>query len=98
MGYDIRTAGSVASALEEFDVEPVELLVADIALPDGTGLDLMRSLRQRDPGGHVRGIALSGYGMEDDIRRCREAGFAKHLTKPIKLDVLEEAIQQVASK
>jgi CheY-like chemotaxis protein len=45
----------------------------------------------------LRGIALSGYGMEDDVRRSREAGFERHLTKPVNLEALETAIQQVAA-
>ena len=40
------------------------------------------------------GIALSGYGMETDILRSQEAGFSAHLTKPVQLATLEEAIQR----
>jgi CheY-like chemotaxis protein len=53
----------------------------------------MRRIRaQRD----VKGIAVSGYGMEDDVRKSREAGFSVHLTKPVDFPTLEQAIQQVA--
>ena len=45
----------------------------------------------------MRGIALSGYGMEEDVRRSRDAGFDLHLTKPVALDVLESAIRQVSA-
>jgi signal transduction histidine kinase/CheY-like chemotaxis protein len=71
LGYDIRTAGSVASALDVLQTDSVEVLVSDLSLPDGSGLDLMRHLRQNMPAAPIKGIALSGLGMEEDIRRSR---------------------------
>jgi CheY-like chemotaxis protein len=46
-------------------------------------------------GGGLPGIALSGYGMEEDVRQSLEAGFRKHLTKPVNLQRLEAAIRDV---
>jgi PAS domain S-box-containing protein len=92
-GHTVRRAGSVAAALQAAQAERFDLLISDIGLPDGSGLDLMRQLRLRQP---VRGIALSGFGMDDDIRRSRDAGFEEHLTKPVSLDVLEMTIKRVA--
>ena len=89
-GYQVRTADSVASALREAEAGAFDLLICDIGLPDGSGLDLMRQLLAKQP---VKGIALSGYGMEDDVRRSREAGFAEHLTKPVDVRRLEEVIR-----
>ena len=43
----------------------------------------------------IRGIALSGFGMEDDVARAREAGFSEHLTKPINFERLHEAIESL---
>jgi PAS domain S-box-containing protein len=94
-GYDVTTADTVASALAEADRTPFDLLVSDIGLPDGSGLDLMRTLRARRA---VPGIALSGFGMEDDLRRSLDAGFAAHLTKPIDFATLETTIRQVAEQ
>ncbi len=54
----------------------------------------MGRLRDRYDG---RGIALSGFGQEDDLQRCRAAGFAAHLTKPVNFHRLEAAIRDVAS-
>jgi CheY-like chemotaxis protein len=51
----------------------------------------MEELRQKN----LRGIALSGFGMENDINRAREAGFAEHLTKPINFERLEEVIHSL---
>ncbi len=91
-GYRVTTADSVASALALADREPFDLLVSDIGLPDGTGLDIMRELRSRQG---IRGIALSGFGMEDDVRKSRDAGFADHLIKPVSFKALALAIRAV---
>ncbi|PYI87519.1 MAG: hypothetical protein DMF03_13230 [Verrucomicrobia bacterium] len=83
--YDLRTALQLA-ADREFDV-----LISDIGLPDGSGIDLMSSLNHRRP---LFGIALTGFGMEEDIRRSYEVGFSHHLVKPIDLNKLDSLIQQ----
>ena len=96
-GHEVRIAGSVAQALSAAATAGkggIDLVISDLGLPDGNGQDLMRLLAQRFG---LRGIALSGYGMEDDVRRSREAGFERHLTKPVNLEALETAIQQVAA-
>ena len=70
------------------------MLISDLALPDGTGTDLVQRLLSNRP---VLGIALTGFGMEDDIRKGREAGFRHHLVKPIDLNKLDLLIQQSAN-
>ncbi|HEX8281384.1 MAG TPA: response regulator, partial [Chthoniobacterales bacterium] len=69
-----------------------DLLVSDIGLPDRSGYELMEELRAQK---NMRGIALSGFGMENDVNRAREAGFSEHLTKPINFERLEEAIHSL---
>jgi CheY-like chemotaxis protein len=69
------------------------LLVCDFGLPDGTGADVMRYVREHRP---IKGIAITGFGQEEDIRRSREAGFSVHLTKPVSIDMLQSAIDQTA--
>ncbi|HWE04540.1 MAG TPA: ATP-binding protein [Tepidisphaeraceae bacterium] len=91
-GYDVITATGVKAALNLADKEKFDLLVSDIGLPDGSGWDIMRQLRPRQS---LRGIALSGYGMDEDIRKSREAGFEHHLVKPVNFDVLHSAIKHV---
>jgi CheY-like chemotaxis protein len=91
-GYTVQTASTVADALQLADAEKFDLVVSDIGLPDATGYDLMRALRDRHG---IKGIALSGYGMDEDMRRSREAGFVDHLTKPINLPQLEAVIRRV---
>ena len=94
LGYEVTAASTIASALEAAEACDFDLIVSDIGLPDGSGLDLMR--RVNACRGPVPAIALTGYGMEEDIRRSREAGFTAHLTKPIDFAKLEAMIRKVA--
>ena len=92
--FDVRTAVSVKSAFAALDSERFDLLVSDIGLPDGSGLDIMR--HGRDHLG-LKGIALSGYGTDQDARTSKEAGFAHHLIKPSDLGRLVDLIRRMAS-
>jgi CheY-like chemotaxis protein len=80
-------------AIELAEGKRFDLLISDIGLPDGSGMDVMRHLRQSQT---IRGIALSGYGLDDDLRRSAEAGFAQHLTKPINVHTLREIVTKTA--
>ena len=92
-GYRVVVAHSVAEGLAKADTEErFDLLISDLGLPDGSGCDLMDTLRAR---GGPPGIALSGYGMESDIDKTRQAGFSEHLIKPVAIDRLEEAMQRL---
>jgi PAS domain S-box-containing protein len=91
--HTVRDVGSVAGALDAAAGEPFDLVISDLGLPDGSGLDLMRELRQRHG---LQGICLSGYGMDDDLARSAEAGFRHHLTKPVDLHKLEKVIQAIS--
>jgi len=92
-GYEVATADSVEAALKAVVRERFDLLVSDIGLPDGSGEDLLRRLRNM--GHNLPSIALSGYGMEEDIARSRAAGFQIHLTKPVSPQNLQSAIDQL---
>jgi CheY-like chemotaxis protein len=120
LNYNVVVASSVADALRVADAEGGEfdLVISDIGLPDGTGLQLMTTLKakynlkvrqscvcrvcrvcvvcvcgvcQRCVA-VVQGIALSGYGMDEDVRRSADAGFELHLTKPVHFSSLSAAI------
>jgi signal transduction histidine kinase/HAMP domain-containing protein/ActR/RegA family two-component response regulator len=93
-GYHVRSALNFQSALDLGTKEEFDVLISDLALPDGSGIDLMRTLQSTRP---VFGIALTGFGMEDDARKCREAGFRHHLVKPIDLNKLDLLIQESAA-
>ena len=90
-GHLVATTHNVRSAMEEAVRNKFDLLISDIALPDGSGLDLMMQLRAI---AKIPGIAISGFGNNGDIERSLQAGFSDHLIKPIKLDDLEAAIER----
>jgi CheY-like chemotaxis protein len=90
-GHVVFACGTVQEALDVAAREVVDLVVSDLGLPDGTGHELMSTVATRH---RLPGIALSGYGMEEDLRRSREAGFLEHLTKPVDLGRLDQAIRR----
>jgi CheY-like chemotaxis protein len=88
--FVVWAAGSIAEAWALVADIKFDLLVSDIGLPDGDGYLLMSELQ--DLYG-MRGIALTGFDMEDDFKLSREAGFSAHLTKPIQVKVLDRALE-----
>jgi signal transduction histidine kinase len=97
-GYDVTAAQSVAEALHacQHAPKPFDVVVSDLGLPDGSGLDFMRQFRAHSP--TIPAIALSGFGMEDDRLRSLDAGFVAHLTKPVDLPSLQSKIEEVISQ
>jgi PAS domain S-box-containing protein len=95
-GHVVHTAGDVATALEEAVPGRFDLLISDLGLPDGSGLDLIRALRSH--GHDLPAIALSGYGQEHDVQQSRAAGFQVHLVKPIDPERLLETVQAVVAR
>jgi len=92
-GHTVSVAEDIATGLELAETNDFDLLLSDLGLPDGTGGDLMRRLRQN--GSTIPGIVLSGFGQDEDIARSREAGFAAHLVKPLDLEMLHDALSKV---
>jgi PAS domain S-box-containing protein len=92
-GCSVLQAGTVKEALDLAEREQFDLLLSDIGLPDGTGMDIIKLIKARR---QIKGIALSGFGNDDDIRRSREAGFAMHFTKPVDFNTLQDAILRLA--
>ncbi|MDZ4287490.1 MAG: ATP-binding protein, partial [Prosthecobacter sp.] len=88
--YDVMAAASVHEALELANGSSIDIVVSDIGLPDGNGYELMMELRRRFPG--LVGIAMSGYGAEEDIQRSSDAGFIAHLVKPVRMTALQSAL------
>ncbi|MEP6955899.1 MAG: ATP-binding protein, partial [Chthoniobacterales bacterium] len=93
-GYSVTLAHSADEAIATAAAGEFDLLISDIGLPDRSGYELMEELRSRNG---LRGIAVSGFGMENDVSRARSAGFSDHLTKPINFERLEEAIRNLAA-
>ncbi|HSJ04086.1 MAG TPA: ATP-binding protein, partial [Verrucomicrobium sp.] len=92
-GHRVTVANSLESAMRVMTGgQKVDIMISDLGLPDGTGVELMEKVRALNP---VRAIALSGYGMEEDIRRSKAAGFEAHLVKPVNFSDLQKAIDQL---
>jgi CheY-like chemotaxis protein len=89
LGYQVLAAENMTEAVRIADEEEFDILLSDIGLPDGSGLELIRHIRKTR---NVPALALSGFGMEEDLQRSRDAGFSDHLTKPVSLDRLQSAI------
>jgi CheY-like chemotaxis protein len=95
LGYDVLAAENMTTALRIATEQHFDILLSDIGLPDGSGLELLKRIRALR---NVPALALSGFGMDEDIDRSHEAGFADHLTKPVSMDRLQEAISQLEAQ
>lgn len=92
-GHQVYEALSKAEAERIAAKEPLDVLISDLGLPDGSGLELMPLLRERY--GVAAGIALSGYGAETDLRASRQAGFSDHLVKPVNLAAIQAILARL---
>lgn len=91
-GFEVSHAGTLAKARELSAGRRFDLVISDVGLPDGSGLDLMRHLRETQG---ISGIALSGFGTDDDVAASTAAGFAEHVTKPVDWERLRNAIERL---
>jgi PAS domain S-box-containing protein len=94
-GFDVSHAGTVTEARALAGTRPFDLLISDVGLPDGSGLDLMKALRDAQG---IKGIALSGFGTDEDVAASAAAGFAAHLTKPVDWDRLRAEIEKLTTQ
>jgi DNA-binding response OmpR family regulator len=94
IGHDVSVARTVRDAVAEARQTPFDLLISDIGLPDGTGWDVIGQMPRRD----MPAIALTGFGMEQDVARSLAAGFTEHLTKPVNFQKLEAVIHTLAEE
>ena len=89
LGYHVLAAENMTDALRIAHEEEFDILLSDIGLPDGSGLELIKRIRETRS---VPALALSGFGMDEDLQRSLDAGFSDHLTKPVSFDRLQSAI------
>jgi two-component system CheB/CheR fusion protein len=94
-GHSVETAENAAAAFALASSKSFDLLVSDLGLPDENGLELMRRITHA--GLALPSIALSGYGMQDDLDNSRDAGFLAHLVKPVNPRELTLAIQRLTA-
>ncbi len=94
-GYKVQSADCVATALEVAREHPFDVIVTDIGLPDGNGVELFQQIRAEHHDTPLRGIALSGFGTEEDVARSKAAGFDDHLTKPVDFSQLHQRLAEI---
>ncbi|HTO04438.1 MAG TPA: response regulator, partial [Opitutus sp.] len=93
-GYEVEACGTAATALAAAGTGRFDFVISDIGLPDGDGFELMKQLNQHHG---LRGIAVTGYGMEQDVVNSYAAGFVAHLTKPVSMRTLDAALAALLS-
>ena len=93
-GHEVASSGSAQGALELLENGRFDALISDIGLPDGSGYELVREAKRNKP---IKGVALSGFGTEEDIRRSSDAGFDYHLTKPIDFPDLQLLLRKISA-
>ena len=93
-GHEISVANGAKNALKIIDSKEFDVILCDIALPDGNGYDVIAEAKRKRP---VKGVALSGFAATEDIERGREAGFDFHLAKPVDFHELRTVLGQIAA-
>jgi len=93
-GHEISVADGAQNALKLIDSKEFDVVLCDIALPDGNGYDVIAQAKRRRP---VKAVALTGFGTSEDVERGKEAGFDFHLTKPVDFHELRAVLGQIAA-
>jgi DNA-binding response OmpR family regulator len=89
-GYRVTPAFSIAEAMEKCVGMKFDLMITDIELRDGLGIELLRELRDHCK---IPAIAVSGHAYPADIEAALAAGFARYLVKPFDRDALLSAVR-----
>ena len=93
-GHTVTAAGAVAQARDAIAAGSFDLLLSDISLPDGSGIEVVAALREKS---NAPAVAMSGYGMDADLARARAAGFTEHIVKPVGRESLRELLAKVSA-
>ncbi len=97
MGYELATAYDGVAGIESARAFRPDVILLDIGLPRLNGYETARRIRQQPWGESVFLIAVTGYGQEEDRRRCLEAGFDYHMVKPVNFAELEKKLAEVGA-
>jgi CheY-like chemotaxis protein len=93
-GHEISLADGAQNALNIINSKEFDVVLCDIALPDGSGYDVIAEAKRRRP---VKAVALTGFSATEDIERAKKAGFDFHLTKPVDFHELRAVLGQIAA-
>jgi len=91
-GHEISLADTAQSALNTIDSKEFDVVLCDIALPDGNGYDVVAEAKRKRP---VKAVALTGFSASEDIERGKEAGFDFHLAKLVDFHELRAVLGQI---
>ena len=94
IGYQVFIATDMTSALSLASAVEFDVLLSDLALPDGDGWELLKRLSAER---RIRAIAFSGHNSPADLQRSAEAGFLEHIPKPLCPETLCAAINRAAA-
>jgi CheY-like chemotaxis protein len=92
-GFDVHPVATIAEARDEASRHSFAILVSDLRLSDGQGIDLMRELKGQRA--DIQGVAVSGF---DDDEEARQAGFALHFRKPVSIGDLSSALRALLQR
>jgi CheY-like chemotaxis protein len=92
MGNEVRRANDGLEALEVARTFQPDVVLMDLGMPNLNGYDAARRLRQEPWGRELFLVATTGWGQDEDRRRTAEAGFDRHLVKPIAVASLRDVL------
>jgi signal transduction histidine kinase/ActR/RegA family two-component response regulator len=92
VGHDVRVAYDGPAAVEVARTFQPQVLLQDLQLPGMSGFEVARRIREQPATGNVLFVALTGYGSDEDRRRCLEGGFDHHLVKPVDFCTLQQVL------
>jgi two-component system response regulator PilR (NtrC family) len=95
-GYDVTTAGDVAGALLALESDDYDLVVSDIQMPDRSGLDLLRAIRQTQP--DVLVVMITAFATTETAIAAMKEGAYDYITKPFKVDEIKLVVQKALEK
>jgi two-component system CheB/CheR fusion protein len=98
MGYVVHAARDGNAALELAKAHRPDVIISDIQMPGIDGFELIRRIRSTKELAKVPAIALTGFGMETDVKRALERGFTAHMTKPVEPDKLSDMIEKLIAR
>jgi CheY-like chemotaxis protein len=93
-GHQTSVAENTRRALEMMAAQRFDVVLCDIGLPDGSGYDVISKAKAKGP---IKGVAITGFGTDEDIRRSKAAGFDFHLVKPVDFQELRTVLEQVGA-
>jgi CheY-like chemotaxis protein len=93
-GHEISVADGAQSALNAIESKEFDVVLCDIALPDGTGYDVIAEAKRKRP---VKAVAISGFAATEDIERGKKAGFDFYLAKPVDFHELRSVLGKISA-